>query len=1003
MKKIFVFLFLLASTNAISQHWTDIHNYQKIDGVWGVKILTVPTDTVINKGLGSIAFLNGVLYVKYSNWMAVSFDSSGGGGGSAVNSVTADGFTGLIGDATTGDINLYIDTNYLSSHGWVEDLVNANLNTITGDTSNIAYIVDSIANTPTGSEIDGTKYLVGTSPTGTFSGHVNAIATLTSGVWGYVTPTSQQQIIVDNSTDYSTYQYNGTAWVQTSILWRVGGNGALGNNAWFGRIDNKPIVFKIRKREVARFNIDSTLSMPKFVGITNNNYAKWDSATGKLTYIIPSGGGGGAGTVTSVTSATGDATVANTTTTPVITINSAPKLTTARTIASVPFDGTANISLNNNAITNGAGYTTVAGAKAALSLTTTGSSGAATYDNSTGVFNIPNYAGGAASKFGKDDILGSEPRLFDANNYNFSIVGADTLLLSGDNVFLGEGVAKMSMQSLGTTEILSTDSVNVTGAKVNVTGTTNTNINGVNTKAYGSTSNYWGQSSSLGFQTDASKIYEKGILYRSNPANKILLIDTVTGQHSYGLNGLGDIVQGDINYGSATGVYSTLAKNTTAQRVLTNGGTSNNPIWDQVDLTNGVKNALPETKGGTNQSSYTTGDLLYASGTNTLSKLGIGTTGQLLTVASGIPSWATVSTSPFTRGPVATLGAYTLNVIHPTIQSDSVFFGTAIGFAPSAKFQFMGTGYFSSSLRVDGGINTYNTASTFNAPLNLLTANFTSSATSTASLKEANYNLFTATTALNSTYNSAVTGNTYFGMASQNLSAYDGKKMYGLYGTFDGATSGGSGTPTTGFFSGVYGLAGSKLGATNTLTMYGVSGGIYNYSGLNLTAYSLYAKGEDGFGGTSTELGGLLIDSIKTSSLKSGVPFGIKQKGLNMVNFLAGNTMVGYTSAGAVVPVASAALQVNSTTQGFLPPRMTATQRTAISSPNEGLIVYDLTLHRKAFYDGTAWQVDNITITGIVAPTSTPTVIGDKFIDTVLGKVYFATGTSSSADWTIVN
>ena len=36
----------------------------------------------------------------------------------------------------------------------------------------------------------------------------------------------------------------------------------------------------------------------------------------------------------------------------------ATALATARTIAGVSFDGTANISLNNNAITNGAGYIT---------------------------------------------------------------------------------------------------------------------------------------------------------------------------------------------------------------------------------------------------------------------------------------------------------------------------------------------------------------------------------------------------------------------------------------------------------------------------------------------------------------------------------------------------------------------------------------------------------------------------------------------------------------------
>jgi hypothetical protein len=49
---------------------------------------------------------------------------------------------------------------------------------------------------------------------------------------------------------------------------------------------------------------------------------------------------------------------------------------------------------------------------------------------------------------------------------------------------------------------------------------------------------------------------------------------------------------------------------------------------------------LPTTSGGTGLSSYTTGDIIYASATNTLSKLPIGTTGQVLSVAGGIPSWS---------------------------------------------------------------------------------------------------------------------------------------------------------------------------------------------------------------------------------------------------------------------------------------------------------------------------------------------------------------------------
>ncbi len=52
----------------------------------------------------------------------------------------------------------------------------------------------------------------------------------------------------------------------------------------------------------------------------------------------------------------------------------------------------------------------------------------------------------------------------------------------------------------------------------------------------------------------------------------------------------------------------------------------------------------------------------------------------------------------------------------------------------------------------------------------------------------------------------------------------------------------------------------------------------------------------------------------------------------------------------------SAMLNVVSTTQGILPPRMTTTQKTAITSPAEGLMVYDTTTHKLCCYDGTTWQ-----------------------------------------------
>jgi hypothetical protein len=50
------------------------------------------------------------------------------------------------------------------------------------------------------------------------------------------------------------------------------------------------------------------------------------------------------------------------------------------------------IPTNNNQLSNGAGFVTQAGARTAISITTIGNSGASTYDNTTGIANIPQYS-----------------------------------------------------------------------------------------------------------------------------------------------------------------------------------------------------------------------------------------------------------------------------------------------------------------------------------------------------------------------------------------------------------------------------------------------------------------------------------------------------------------------------------------------------------------------------------------------------------------------------------
>ena len=53
---------------------------------------------------------------------------------------------------------------------------------------------------------------------------------------------------------------------------------------------------------------------------------------------------------------------------------------------------------------------------------------------------------------------------------------------------------------------------------------------------------------------------------------------------------------------------------------------------------------------------------------------------------------------------------------------------------------------------------------------------------------------------------------------------------------------------------------------------------------------------------------------------------------------------------------ASAVLQADSTTKGFLPPRMTTTQKNAIASPAAGLVVYDTTLNKLCVRTASAWE-----------------------------------------------
>jgi len=124
-----------------------------------------------------------------------------------------------------------------------------------------------------------------------------------------------------------------------------------------------------------------------------------------------------------------------------------------------------------------------------------------------------------------------------------------------------------------------------------------------------------------------------------------------------------------------------IASTYVGQTSLTTLGTITTGTWDST--------AIGPTFGGTGQTSYTTGDILYSSASNTLSKLPIGTTGEILTVAAGIPSWAA-------SGPTVTSVSGTAPIVVTPTTGNAV-----VSLTTPLVGQYGGTGVANTGLTID--------------------------------------------------------------------------------------------------------------------------------------------------------------------------------------------------------------------------------------------------------------------------------------------------------------
>ncbi len=82
--------------------------------------------------------------------------------------------------------------------------------------------------------------------------------------------------------------------------------------------------------------------------------------------------------------------------------------------------------------------------------------------------------------------------------------------------------------------------------------------------------------------------------------------------------------------------------------------------------------------------------------------------------------------------------------------------------------------------------------------------------------------------------------------------------------------------------------------------------------------------------------------------------------------FLATLTIQAQIGIGTTTPAASSKLDITSTTSGFLAPRMTTSQKNAISSPATGLMVYQTdSTAGFYYYDGTSWNLLALSTSGV--------------------------------------
>jgi hypothetical protein len=361
-----------------------------------------------------------------------------------------------------------------------------------------------------------------------------------------------------------------------------------------------------------------------------------------------------------------------------------------------------------------------------------------------------------------------------------------------------------------------------------------------------------------------------------NLANGELAINITDGKLYYKDNG--GVVQVIATKGSGTiGGSTTQIQYNNAGALAGSAAMTFNSGTNTTTLTTlNLTNALGATYGGTAQSAYTQGDILYASATNTLSKLAVGTVNYILTSTGSVPQWVaptsvTVNTATNLAGGAAGSVPYQSGAATTTFlaigAADRVM--TSSGTAPQWVTALTGLTGVSSSSITNTSLTAGRVVYSSTAGLETDSANLTFNGTtlSTAGLSNTGFSTLVKTLTLG---DSNFNGTAVFAPATP-------AKMYFGTGTVTDVTSAASATNVAGA---VVAMGITPIAATNASVTYTNASTLYiagaPSAGTNVTItnpYSLYiAAGASYLGGNTAVTGTLSV--TYPASTKAGAVFG---------------------------------------------------------------------------------------------------------------------------------